>query len=319
MRSPRETGATTDLAGSGTAVVVVRDLRMVYGDREAVRSIDLDVRRGEIFAFLGPSGAGKTTTIEILEGYRHRSGGVVSVLGADPESAGRDWRARIGVVLQQSEPEPSLTVRECLRLYAGYYERPRPIDGTIALVGLADRADVRGRHLSGGQKRRLDVALALVGDPELIFLDEPTTGIDPAARRSAWGIISGLRDLGKTVVVTTHYVEEADALADRIAILAAGRIVATGTSRTLAGRDPATTRISFTLPPETRLGDLPEPARGGATLDDARRVSLRSTVPMAVLGALAPWAEEHGCALRDIEVHRPSLEDIYLELTQGAR
>jgi ABC-2 type transport system ATP-binding protein len=319
MRSLLETGATTDLGADGTSVVVVRDLRMTYGDHDAVRGIDLDVRRGEIFAFLGPNGAGKTTTVEILEGYRHRSGGSVSVLGADPQYADPDWRARVGVVLQESEPEPSLTVRECLRLYAGYYERPRPIDETIALVGLADSADIRGRHLSGGQKRRLDVALALIGDPELIFLDEPTTGFDPAARRSAWSVISGLRDLGKTVFLTTHHMEEADALADRIAVLAAGRIVATGTPRTLAGRDSATSRISFTLPPEVRLGDLPEPARVGATLDDARRVSLRSTVPMAVLGALAPWAEEHGCPLRDIEVHRPRLEDVYLELTQSTR
>jgi ABC-2 type transport system ATP-binding protein len=233
MRSLLETGATTDVAGDRNPVVVVRDLRMAYGGREAVRGIDLVVRRGEIFALLGPNGAGKTTTVEILEGYRRRTGGTVSVLGADPASAGRDWRARVGVLLQESEPEPSLTVRECLRLYAGYYERPRPIDETIALVGLAERADVRGRHLSDGQKRRLQVALALVGDPELIFLDEPTTGLDPAARRSWWSVISGLRDLGKTVFLTTHCMEEADALADRIAVLAAGRIVATGTPRTL--------------------------------------------------------------------------------------
>jgi ABC-2 type transport system ATP-binding protein len=246
MRSPLETGAATGIAGDETPVIVVRDLRMTYGSREAVRGIDLEVRRGEIFAFLGPNGAGKTTTVEILEGYRRRTGGAVSVLGADPQSAGSDWRARVGVVLQESEPEPSLTVRECLNLYAGYYARPRPIDETIALAGLADKAEVRGRELSGGEKRRVDVALALIGDPELVFLDEPTTGLHPAARRAAWRVIAGLRDLGKTVFLTTHSLDEADALADRIAVLSAGRVVATGTPRTLAGRDRATSRISFT-------------------------------------------------------------------------
>jgi ABC-2 type transport system ATP-binding protein len=254
MRSPRETGAATAVTGDETPVIVVRDLRMAYGSHEAVHGIDLDVRRGEIFVFLGPNGAGKTTTVEILEGYRRRTGGAVSVLGADPQSAGSAWRARVGVVLQESQPEPGLTVRECLSLHAGYYMHPRRIDETIALAGLADKADARGRELSGSEKRRVDVALALVGDPELIFLDEPTTGADPAARRAAWSVIAALRDLGKTVFLTTRSRDEANALADRIAALCGGQIVATGTPPTLAAGDRATSRISSTLPGRAHAG-----------------------------------------------------------------
>ncbi|MBV8396720.1 MAG: ABC transporter ATP-binding protein, partial [Actinobacteria bacterium] len=206
---------------------------MRYGDFEAVAGIDLEVRRGEIFAFLGPNGAGKTTTVEILEGFRRRTAGEVTVLGVDPEHAGGAWRNRVGTVLQESEAEPGLTVRECLELYAGYYDAPRDIDETIALVGLEEKAETAGPLLSGGQRRRLDVALALIGDPELVFLDEPTTGFDPSARRTAWSVIAGLRDLGKTVFLTTHYMDEAENLADRIAVIAAGRIVAEGTPQTL--------------------------------------------------------------------------------------
>jgi ABC-2 type transport system ATP-binding protein len=319
MRSPLETGAATGVAADRTPVIVARGLRMAYGSHEALRGIDFDVRRGEIFAFLGPDGAGKTTTAEILEGLRRRTGGDVSVLDADPQGAGSGWRARIGVVLQDSKPEPTLTVRECLSLCACYYPRPRPIDETIAVAGLTARAEVRCRELSGGEKRRVDVALAVVGDPELIFLDEPTTGAPAAARRAAWSVIAGLRDRGKTVFLTTHDMAEAESLADRIAVLCAGRIVAMGTPRTLGGRDRVTSRISFTLPHRARLSDLPEPARVGAAVDDSRRVSLRSTAPMTVLGALAPWAEEHGWPLRDVEVHPPSLEDVYLQLMRDAR
>jgi ABC-2 type transport system ATP-binding protein len=307
------------MAPDAEPVIAVRDLRMTYDDHEAVAGIDLEVRRGEIFAFLGPNGAGKTTTVEILEGYRRRTGGEVSVLGADPESAGSAWRARVGVVLQESEPEPALTVRECLDLYAGYYESPRPIEETMAVIGLTDKADVRGRHLSGGQKRRLDVALALIGDPELIFLDEPTTGFDPAARRSAWDAVARLRDLGKTVFLTTHFMDEAEALADRMAVLKAGRIVAEGAPRTLGGRDAASSRISFALPPDVALHELPEPARLGAELDRSGRVILRSAAPMTVLEALAPWARERRWPLRDLEVHPPTLEDVYLDLTEDIR
>src|ERR1700685_937822 len=218
------------------SVISVRGLVKRYGDHEAVRGIDLEIYRGEIFAFLGPNGAGKTTTVEILEGFRKASGGEVEVLGEDPGRAPASWRARIGIVLQDSEAEPGLTVRECLELYAGYYPAPRDVDETVALVDLAGQADRRGSALSGGQRRRLDVALALIGDPELIFLDEPTTGFDPAARRAAWEVIAGLRDLGKTIFLTTHYMEEAEWLADRIAVIAAGEIVAQGTPQTLPHR-----------------------------------------------------------------------------------
>ena len=250
-----------DQAATGSAqsdpVVSVRGLVKRYGSQDAVAGIDLDVRRGEIFAFLGPNGAGKTTTVEILEGFRQRTEGQVSVLGHDPATAGGVWRDRLGVVLQESEPEPGLSVRECLAMYAGFYRAPRDIDETIALVGLTEKAGALGTRLSGGQRRRLDFALALIGDPELIFLDEPTTGFDPSARRAAWEVIAGLRQLGKTVFLTTHYMDEAEYLADRIMVLSAGRIVAEGTPRTLGGRDRMTTAISFTLPGHVQARDLP--------------------------------------------------------------
>src|SRR5664279_700772 len=228
-------------------VITVRGLRMKYGSVEAVAGIDLDVYAGEVFAFLGPNGAGKTTTVEILEGYRKRSAGEVSVLGVDPGRADGVWRGRIGVVLQESEPEAELTVEECLSLYAGYYPAPRPVAETLDLVGLKQRAGSRCGRLSGGQRRRLDVALALIGDPELLFLDEPTTGFDPSARRSAWEVIAGLRSLGKTIFLTTHYMEEAEYLADRVAVIAAGRIVAEGTPATLGARAAQKSTIRFTL------------------------------------------------------------------------
>ena len=229
-------------------VISVRGLVKRYDSHQAVAGIDLQVGRGEIFAFLGPNGAGKTTTVEILEGFRQLTAGEVSVLGQDPAEADGAWRDRVGVVLQESEPEPGLSVRECLAMYAGYYRRPRDIDETIALVGLTAKAGALGTRLSGGQRRRLDFALALIGDPELIFLDEPTTGFDPSARRAAWELVAGLRTLGKTIFLTTHYMDEAEYLADRITVLSAGQIVAEGTPRTLGGRDQMTTAISFTLP-----------------------------------------------------------------------
>ena len=238
-------------------VISVRGLRMSYGAVEAVSGIDLEVHPGEVFAFLGPNGAGKTTTVEILEGFRRRTAGEVSVLGEDPARAGGEWRARIGVVLQESEPEPELTVEECVSLYAGYYPKSRSIHETLDLVGLADRPSVRCAQLSGGQRRRLDVALALIGDPELLFLDEPTTGFDPSARRAAWDVISGLRDLGKTIFLTTHYMEEAEHLADRIAVIARGRIVAEGTAADIGKRATKASKISFTLPPGVSAADLP--------------------------------------------------------------
>jgi ABC-2 type transport system ATP-binding protein len=288
---------------------------MAYGEFEAVRGIDLTVYRGEVFAFLGPNGAGKTTTVEILEGYRRRTGGAVSVLGVDPEHAGPDWRERVGVVLQESAAEPDLTVREALTLYAGYYGCPRPVEETIELVGLSDKADQFGARLSGGERRRLDVALALIGDPELVFLDEPTTGFDPSARRAAWEVIAGLRALGKTIFLTTHYMEEAEYLADRIAVLAAGRIVAEGTPQTLGGRGTAPSEISFTLPGGVEQADLPPQVTAAVSGERGGRLHLHTHAPMEVLGSLAAWAHERDHELADIEVRRPTLEDIYLQLT----
>jgi ABC-2 type transport system ATP-binding protein len=293
-------------------VISVRGLRKRYGAVEAVRGIDLEVRRGEIFAFLGPNGAGKTTTVEILEGFRERTDGEVRVLGVDPARAGTAWRNRVGAVLQETEPEPGLTVRECLQLFAGYYEQPREIEETIALVGLEQKADSLAPQLSGGQRRRLDVALALIGDPELIFLDEPTTGFDPSARRAAWSVISGLRELGKTVFLTTHYMDEAENLADRIAVIAGGRIVAQGTPRSLGGRERMAARIAFTLPEGIAL---PAELREAASRVDGR-VVLESERPLPILKALADWAVERGLDLPDLDVRRPSLEDVYLEVTE---
>jgi ABC-2 type transport system ATP-binding protein len=289
-------------------VIVVDQLRMRCGGTEAVAGITFRVARGEIFAFLGPNGAGKTTTVEILEGFRERTGGTVSVLGVDPSDGDREWRNRIGAVLQESSAEPGLTVRECLELYAGYYDKPRAIDETIALVGLAAKADARGEHLSGGQRRRLEVALALIGDPELIFLDEPTTGFDPSGRRTAWSVIEGLRDLGKTVFLTTHYMDEAENLADRIAVIAQGKIVAEGTPRTLGGREAMAASVSFRLPAEI---DYPHGRRENG------RVVLESTQPLHEVAALAAWASSHAVEIEDLEVRKPSLEDVYLQLTRA--
>jgi ABC-2 type transport system ATP-binding protein len=271
---------------------------MSYGATEAVRGIDLEVERGEVFAFLGPNGAGKTTTVEILEGYRKRSGGEVSVLGEDPQRAGREWRERIGIVLQSGRLDPYLTVRESLDLYAGYFRNPRPTADVIALIGLEGKADERTGRLSGGQQRRLDVGMALVGDPELLFLDEPTTGFDPSARRQAWDVIAGLRDLGKTVFLTTHYMDEAQRLADRVTIIAAGQIVARGTPEDLGERQSAETTIRYR-------------SNGSETV-------LQTTTPVRTLHELTAKALAGGEQLEGLEVTRPSLEDVYLELTAEA-
>jgi ABC-2 type transport system ATP-binding protein len=279
-------------------VISIKGLRKSYGDTEAVRGIDLEVNRGEIFAFLGPNGAGKTTTVEILEGYRKRSGGEVSVLGEDPEHAGREWRGRIGIVLQACRLDPYLTARESLELFAGYYASPRPVDEVIELVGLAGKADERTGRLSGGQQRRLDVGMALVGDPELLFLDEPTTGFDPAARRQAWETIGGLRELGKTVFLTTHYMDEAQRLADRVAILAGGEVLAGGTPEELGDRDSQPAVITYRGP--------------------EGEVTLTTTTPVETLNELTGRALAEGFALEGLEVKRPSLEDVYLELTDRA-
>ncbi len=287
-------------------MIDVIGLRMTYGDVEAVRGVDLRVARGEVVALLGPNGAGKTTVVEILEGFRMRTGGEATVLGADPGDPPKGWRERVGIVLQESVVEPELTVRECLTLYAGYYERPRGVDEVMALVGLSDLAERRCGRLSGGQQRRIDVGLALVGDPELIFLDEPTTGFDPSARRAAWQMIAGLRELGHTIILTTHYMDEAEQLADRIVVLARGEVVAEGTPGSLGGRDREASVIAFTAPP-----GLPD--RFGASEVDGRAV-IRAQRPLPVLRALAEWAEESGAELGDLEVRRPTLEDVYLQL-----
>jgi ABC-2 type transport system ATP-binding protein len=313
---PIPAGARTSPAAAGRgSVITVRGLRMSYGHYEAVRGIDLDVTRGEIFAFLGPNGAGKTSTVEILEGFRTRTGGEVQVLGTDPAHAGGAWRARLGVVLQESAPEAWLTVRECLSMYAGYYPKPLPVGRALELVGLTDKADDRCDRLSGGQLRRLDMALALIGDPELIFLDEPTTGFDPSARHAAWDVISGLRELGKTIFLTTHYMEEAETLADQIVIIAAGRIVASGTPGTIGGRGTEATTVTLTLPDGLTPADLPAlpaPVAEGRN----RRVEIVHHEPVPVLHALTTWALQHGYPLSDITAHRPTLEEIYLRLTE---
>jgi ABC-2 type transport system ATP-binding protein len=296
--------------------ILVRGLRCSYGANEAVRGIDLEIARGEIFALLGPNGAGKTTTIEILEGFRTRSEGDVLVLGIDPADGGSEWRARIGVVLQESRPEPELSVRECVALYAGYYKVPRRIDETIALVGLAELASRRCEQLSGGERRRLDVALALIGDPELVFLDEPTTGFDPAARRAAWELVLELRELGKTIILTTHHMEEAERLADRIAVISHGQIVATGTPQTLGARELMDAAISFTLPAGVNFDDLPSPLEALAPREDGV-VRVRAAHPVSSLFVLTRWAVEHDLDLPDLDVRRPSLEDVYLRLTDA--
>jgi len=297
------------------AVVSVHGLRKRYGQVDAVAGIDLEIERGEIFAFLGPNGAGKTTTVEILEGFRSRTAGEVSVLGADPAKGDAAWRNRVGAVLQESNAEPGLTVRESLQLYSGYYREPRDIDETIRLVGLQEKTETLAPQLSGGQRRRLDVALALIGDPELIFLDEPTTGFDPSARRTAWHVIEGLRKLGKTVFLTTHYMDEAEELADRIAVIAGGKIVAEGTPGTLGGRNSMASTIRFTLPQGTSADDLPLQLRALLAGEDGR-VTLTTETPLAHVGALAEWAVARGIDLPDLDVRRPTLEDVYLELTE---
>jgi ABC-2 type transport system ATP-binding protein len=297
------------------AVISVRGLAKSYGQVQAVRGIDLEVSGGEIFAFLGPNGAGKTTTVEILEGFRQRDAGEVSVLGEDPALADRGWRERVGFVLQQSKPDQYLTVREALGLYAGYYSSPRPIDETIDLIGLGEAADQRARKLSGGQQRRLDVGLALIGDPELLFLDEPTTGFDPSARRRFWGVVENLKELGKTIFLTTHYMEEAQRLADRAAIVSRGRIVAEGAPEEIVDREHAPATISFRLPDGVSAGDLPGEAAAAATRNG--EIAFHSNHPVQALHDLTEWALARGTDLEGLEVRRPTLEDVYLELTGG--
>jgi ABC-2 type transport system ATP-binding protein len=307
---------------SATAIDV-RDLRMTYPMRgargeqrhvEALKGIDLSVPEGQVFALLGPNGAGKTTTVEILEGFRVRTGGEVSVLGFDPGKGVRSLKEQVGIVLQSTGIDPYLTVGETIELYRGYYPSPRPVAEILEVVGLSEKRDTRVLKLSGGQQRRLDVAIALAGDPTLLFLDEPTTGFDPSARRSAWGVVKNLQALGKTVFLTTHYMDEAQYLADIVAIIAGGLIVARGAPGTLGGRDTAATVVRFSLPDD--LARLPETLRGGAIIA-AGSVQLSTDDPTGTLHELTGWALAEGVRLEDLEVSRPTLEDVYLAITGG--
>jgi ABC-2 type transport system ATP-binding protein len=282
-----------------------------YGDRNVVDGLDLEVQQGEVLAFLGRNGAGKTTTTEILEGYRERDGGEVLVLGQDPATAGADWRAKLGIVLQESRPLGALTVQETLRLYAAYFPHPRPVDEVIALVGLEEQTDQRAGRLSGGQQRRLDVGVALIGNPELVFLDEPTTGFDPDARRQFWDVISGLRDLGTTVFLTTHYMDEAQVLADRVAVMRDGKVAALGTPAELQALR-GDVEIRFVLPTGLALDALPQLSK--PTLLTGGEVRVETTAPTADLAALCTWAEGRGLELEGLTVERPTLEDVFLAI-----
>jgi ABC-2 type transport system ATP-binding protein len=295
----------------------VEGLRKAYGDLEAVSGLTFSVAAGEVFCLLGPNGAGKTTTTEILEGYRARSAGVVQVLGHDPERGERALRERVGIVLQEAAAQAELTVAEVLTMYGRYYPRRRPVDELVGLVGLDGKQDVRVKLLSGGQKRRLDLALALVGDPDLLFLDEPTTGFDPSARRQAWTTIKDLCALGKTVFLTTHFMDEAQALADRVAVMANGKLVAIGTPAEIGGRDTAPTEIAFTLPTGVAVGALPAIPHATVSEPAPGRVLIVAPHGLRASHAITGWALERGHELRGYQVTQPSLEDVYLRLTEN--
>jgi ABC-2 type transport system ATP-binding protein len=299
-----------------STAVEVEDLRKSYGSVQALRGVSFSVAEGEVFALLGPNGAGKTTTVEILEGFRRRDGGRASVFGFDPASGDRRLKDQMGIVLQTSGADPYLTVAETVDMFRGYYPRPRSRDEVIGLVGLEEKRHERVTRLSGGQKRRLDVAIALAGDPRLLFLDEPTTGFDPGARRNAWEVIKGLAQLGKTIFLTSHSMDEVQFLADRVVIIAAGKIVAEGTPDTLAGREKAAALIRFRKL-ETVAG-LPD-AIASALKTDGEFAELQTQDPTRTLYELTSWAVQHNLTLDGLEVTRPSLEDVYLQITEGAR
>lgn len=294
--------------------IEVRNLRKSYAGTIAVDGISFEVARGEVFALVGPNGAGKTTTVEILEGHRRRSGGEVSVLGFDPATGGREYRERVGIVLQEAGMDEEFSVAELVELYAGFYPSPRRVDEVIELVGLAGKRDARTKTLSGGQRRRLDLALGLIGDPELIFLDEPTTGFDPSARRRAWDVVAQLCEGGTTVLLTTHYMEEARVLADRVGVIAAGNLVAVGTPDELSRAAGESRRIRFTLPPRTEVADLP--ALDGLDVD-GQTVEVASTAPTEDLHELTRWALQRDVLLEDLTLALPSFEDTYLQLVDG--
>ena len=293
------------------AAIEVRGLVKIYGATRAVDGVDLDVESGQVFALLGPNGAGKTTTVEILEGHRTATSGSVSVLGMDPQTESRRYREKIGIVLQETAIERELTVTEALDNYGGVYPHRRPTGELIELVGLQDKARARTKTLSGGQQRRLELALGLVGDPDLLFLDEPTTGFDPSARRQAWAIVANLASLGKTILLTTHYMDEAQYLADEIAIISHGKIVAEGTPTDLVNRSADKARIRFSLPTGVTASDLPVAASGA----DDGTVELMAESPTPLLHQLTTWALDRDIELYDLSVARPSLEDVYLQLT----
>jgi ABC-2 type transport system ATP-binding protein len=296
-------------------VVVVQGLTKDYGTNRAVDGLSFTIEAGEVFALLGPNGAGKTTTVEILEGHRRRTSGTVSVLGMDPESGGRAYRERIGIVLQEAGFDEEFTVRELVSMYSGLYPRHRDVDEVIERVGLDDKARARTKTLSGGQRRRLDLALGLIGDPELLFLDEPTTGFDPSARRKAWDLVASLRDLGTTIVLTTHYMEEAEHLADRVAVVQDGRFVALDTPANLVATEGAEAMISFDLPDGLAPEDLPAFGVAAPRMHGAK-VDIPTGHPTHDLNALTEWAIQRGIHLEGLTMARPTLEDVYLDLTQ---
>jgi ABC-2 type transport system ATP-binding protein len=311
----RRRGAADESLG-GELAVRVRDLHVRYGEIEAVRGVELNVEHGRVLALLGPNGAGKTSIVSVLAGLQKRTSGEVQVLGADPAAAGSDWRARVGVVFQHSEPEPQLTVRECVQLYAGYYPAARPVQELIELVGLASLADRRCARLSGGERRRLDVALALVGNPELIFLDEPTAGFDPVARRVAWELLERLRAAGTTMLLTTHSMEEAERLADRISVLVSGTVRAEAAPAQLGKRETFPSTVRLELPPGLEPAWLTRlPSAVDASIETGHATVLTHN-PAELLYHLTGWAAEHGHALRSLSVTPPTLEEVYTELIE---
>jgi ABC-2 type transport system ATP-binding protein len=294
--------------------VSIDHLSKRYGELEAVKDVSFEVNEGEVFALLGPNGAGKTTTIEILEGFRKRDGGRVRVLGFDPAdpATSRSLRERMGVVLQELAVEPFLSVRQALTRNAGYYPNPRPVDEILALVGLETKANDRVKSLSGGQQRRLDLALGIVGNPDLLVLDEPTTGFDPSARRGAWDVVRALTGGGTTVILTTHYMDEAEALADRVAVITGGRIIAEGTPESIGGRDVGEAKIRFRLADASRIADLPI----AASTSDNGVIEVKTDEEIAVLATLTNWALSQKIDIIGLTVERNTLEDIYLRLTE---